>query len=56
MTSRVSSKEAAALVNLLLSTPQTEHAERWPSLLTILTRWAAQGSGKQPTAMCCCVC
>jgi hypothetical protein len=42
--SRVSSKEAAQLVRLLEATPEAQRHEGWPPLLTLLTRWAAQGA------------
>jgi hypothetical protein len=46
--SRVSSKEAAQLVRLLEATPEVQRSEAWPPLLTLLTRWAAQGAVGPP--------
>jgi len=37
---RITVKEATELVNLLSKTPEEHRPERWPSLLTLLFRWA----------------
>jgi hypothetical protein len=50
---RVSTKEAAELISLVTATPADERVHRWPSLLTLLTRWTTQaaGAGEQGPAV-----
>jgi hypothetical protein len=50
MANMVSTREAAQIVSVLLATPFQQRAEQWPSLLTLLARWAAQAG----EAMCLC--
>lgn len=48
---RVSTKEAGELIKLLVSTTVAQRPERWPSLLTLLIRWATQAAGEQKDSL-----